>query len=90
MRTVCIIFLVVLSMAASIRIDGVWPPPAIHEGLDSLLRHAAQPGMAVSALLDDRIRIAEQPQVSRGLSSAIPLEIAVRPVVRKPAGTECG
>lgn len=90
MRTVCVISLVLLCMAASIRIDGVWPPAPIHDHFLSLLKHAAEPGKAVSALLDDRIHVPPRPEALHAFAPAFSLEIVERPAPRKPTGTDCG
>lgn len=90
MRSICVIFLVLLCMAASVRIDGVWPPAPIHAGIESLLRHAAEPGKLVSALIDDRLRIAMTREASGHLAPAFSLEIADHSAPRKSTGTKCG
>lgn len=90
MRSVCVVFLVLVCMAASIRIDGVWPTTPIHEGFESFLRHAADPGKILSALLDDRISISQRLDASGHHAPAFSLEIADQSAIRKSTGTECG
>ncbi|NBB93124.1 MAG: hypothetical protein GVY32_08155 [Gammaproteobacteria bacterium] len=51
MRTVTLICLVLLCMAATIRVDGVWPPRAIDQRIEIALRQISDPARTVSAWL---------------------------------------
>lgn len=54
MRTFLLIFLVVVGMALSIRVDGLWPPKSVHERIEFVVERVSQPGKALMALLGDR------------------------------------
>jgi hypothetical protein len=55
MRTFLVIFLVLVCMALSIRVDGVWPPKSVHERIEFVVEQVSEPGKALLALLGDRL-----------------------------------
>lgn len=92
MRIFLVVVLVVLFMAASIRIDGVWPPASIHHQAEQLARQAGSPGLIALAVLrelvPERQGLNRTPKAPRTPSAARFLA-ATHPDVAPP-GRECG
>lgn len=63
MRIFLVVVLVLLFMAASVRIDGVWPPASIYHEAEQVARQAGSPGLIALALL--RELVPEQQGTSR-------------------------
>lgn len=53
MRFLLIIALVVLCMASTIRVDGVWPPASINQQVAQTVRQIVEPARLAGALLDE-------------------------------------
>lgn len=51
MRIVSVICLVLLCMAATIRVDGVWPPPALDARIETALSRISHPGRTLTTWL---------------------------------------
>lgn len=55
MRFILIIILVILCMASTIRIDGVWPPAPINQHVEQTVRQVVEPGKVLRTLLGQRL-----------------------------------
>jgi hypothetical protein len=77
MRTVTLICLVLLCMAATIRVDGVWPPRAVDERIEIALQKISDPARTVSTWLGSHGLRLLDPGASARAGESIPAPRAV-------------
>lgn len=92
MRIFLVVVLVVFFMAASIRIDGVWPPASISQQAEQVARQAGSPGLIAQALLRELVpgnhELSPIPKAPRALSTPRMAAGGQRDVT--PSARECG
>lgn len=92
MRIFLVVVLVVLFTAASVRIDGVWPPASIYHEAEQAARQAGSPGLMALALLRELVPgeqgISRIPKAPRAPSAARFIADSHPDVA--PARRECG
>ncbi|HSH28022.1 MAG TPA: hypothetical protein VK972_09705 [Wenzhouxiangella sp.] len=57
MRIFVVIFLVLVGMAVSIRIDGIWPPKPLHEPVELVVSHIVKPGKTLLIALGQHMSL---------------------------------
>lgn len=92
MRTILPIILVVLCLAATLRVEGVWPPESVRLQVENVIERITKPGLALAALVDKYLSPGEPAGAPDG--NARPAAM-IRAVVdshppRESAEAECG
>lgn len=52
MRTLLVIVLVLAGTAATVRIDGIWPPAPVRQHLEAAVQTVIEPGKSLMAVLE--------------------------------------